>query len=104
ATNFGLGTVTDYTVSTGDAVVVVTPGDDATFRYNGIPATEAVWSGVADVGDRVVFNLDADTHAVTDQVAVTAGFLVGDALDVAGETTNLIEAFSGAEIESGIDL
>src|SRR5690606_8246696 len=72
--------VTSYTVSTGDAVVVVTPGDDATFRYNGVPATEAVWSTVANVGDRVVFNLDNDTHNVIDQDPLTAGFLVGDAL------------------------
>ncbi|MDZ7678640.1 MAG: S-layer homology domain-containing protein [Acidimicrobiales bacterium] len=88
----------NYIFSTGDEVVEVEVGDDPTFMVTGVPATETVFGASAQLGAMVTYNEDADTHDVTPQDVLAAGFTVGYGLDLTGPTTNLIEPYSGVEM------
>ncbi|MFP3907553.1 MAG: S-layer homology domain-containing protein [Acidimicrobiales bacterium] len=93
-----------YIISTGDAIVEAEVGTDPSFFLDGTPATAGVFSSSAEVGDMVTYNADEDTHDVSPQDVLTAGFTVGEELNVDGAgSTNLIDAYSGAELAS-VDL
>ncbi|MDZ7678638.1 MAG: S-layer homology domain-containing protein [Acidimicrobiales bacterium] len=108
ANDFGPGdaaaTGDEYIISTGDEIVTAEVGADPEFFLDGVSATAAVFAGSAGVGDMITWNEDADTHDVSPQDVLTAGFVVGEELHAGGGgSTNLIEPYSGATLEFNTD-
>ena len=80
----------DYTISTGSALVEVTIGDDDTFSINGASATEASFEGAlgsstSGLGHLVTWNEAEGHHDVVardDATLLTLGLTVGPNLDL----------------------